>query len=449
MKNFDLSSSFHVAIVGRPNVGKSTLWNRLVGKKRALVHNQPGVTRDRLEGRVEWLVQKQTFPITFIDTGGLGGDSFSIEIQKQVQIALENANLVLFVLDGQSGFTPFDQELYLKFKKSGQMDRIPFLGVINKVDIEQHESRMQDFYQPQLQFFSLLTLSAEHNRGIEDLKQVILEQLASLTLPESSQRIEKSLARIAIVGKPNVGKSTLVNTLLGTHRMITSPIAGTTSDSVDTLAYCNGKLFTWIDTAGIRRKSKTHQGLEVLSVVQTRKMLEHSDIAILLLDGQEGLSDQDEKIGGLLEEAGCSILLMVNKWDTQKQNQKFTQKIAAENIRRQMAYLKYAPLLFVSALHGQGLKSLGNELESILYQRHLKISAHDLTQWVKHQATVHNPKQAKFYFCHQLSSQPPTFVCHVNDPEKIDFSLKRHLVNSIRKRWGYSGSPIRIVFSQR
>lgn len=251
---------------------------------------------------------------------------------------------------------------------------------------------------------------------------------------------------MAIVGKPNVGKSTLVNALVGEDRMITSPIAGTTVDSVDSTAILNDKEFLLIDTAGIRRKSKTEQGIEVLSVVQTRKALERADIAILLLDGDEGVTDQDEKIGGLIEEAGCAVILAINKWDTQKSNPKFTKEMASEKIRKKMAYLKYAPMMFVSAKERRGLDDLGDLVEEILHQRRLKIPTHEFTEWVRKESTIHNPDNAKFYMCHQTGRNPPTFVCHVNNPDQVHFSLRRHLVNAMRERWGFMGNPVRLLF---
>ena len=262
---------------------------------------------------------------------------------------------------------------------------------------------------------------------------------------ESKARVPK-IPRIAVVGRPNVGKSTLINAILREERMITSPIAGTTVDSIDSVVELNGKTFVFKDTAGIRRKSKTEQGIEVLSIVQTKKALEEADIAILVLDGEKGITDQDEKIGGLIEEAGCSVILAVNKWDTQSKNQGFSKEMAAERIRKKMAYLHYAPMMFMSALRKQGLGGLGDLLEEVMHQRQLKVTTHEFTEWVREESTIHNPANAKFYLCHQSGRNPPTFVCHVNDPDKIHFSLRRHLVNALRERWGFMGSPIRMLF---
>lgn len=483
-----------LVIVGRPNVGKSTLFNRLLGRRRALVHDEPGVTRDRLEEKAEWWIRAERFPILLVDTGGLGGDRFAEEIARQVDTALSSADVVVVLFDGQAGLTPADQEVVRKLKQSGVTRELPVIGLVNKVDAETHETLLNEFFATGLD--PILTISAEHNRGMDDLQAEIKKQLeqnprwqaklaeqkpgketepevADESAPEEIEQenpdSEESLEmeaelegeaevaeiddyrppkvpRIAIVGRPNVGKSTLVNALTGEERMITSPIAGTTVDAVDSLVTLNDKPFVIIDTAGIRRKSKTEQGVEVLSVVQARKALERCDVAILLLDGELGTIDQDEKIGGLIEEVGCSVILVVNKWDTQAANPKFTKEMASKRIRGKMAYLNYAPMMFVSAKRRQGLDDLGDLIEEILHQRKLKVPTHEFTEFIRKESEIHNPMNAKFYLCHQSGRNPPTFVCHVSDPKKVHFSLKRHLVNALRERWGFMGSPVRLLF---
>jgi GTPase len=453
-----------IVILGRPNVGKSTLFNRLLGRRRALVHNEPGVTRDRLEEKAEWWVKGKQWNVSLVDTGGLGGDKFAEEIEHQVGIALSEAGAALMVFDAQAGLTPADRDLVRKIKQSGVDTKIPVFAIANKVDDHSHESLIADFYEVGLE--RVLTVSAEHGRGMDDLREALAEQLGfdeeevlPVDLLETSEEgaemeegveaeapREAIIPRIAIIGRPNVGKSTMTNALVGNDRMITSPIAGTTIDAVDSLVELGGKPFVLIDTAGIRRKSKTEQGVEVLSVVQARKALERAHVAILLLDGESGVTDQDEKIGSLIEEVGCSVILMVNKWDTQRDKKGFDKEDAAKIIRKEMAYLRYAPLAFVSARDGEGFEDLGELIEDVLHQRKLKIPTHELTEWVRKEAAIHNPMNAKFFMTHQSGRNPPTFVCHVNNPDKVHFSLRRHLMNALRERWGYVGTPVRLLF---
>jgi GTP-binding protein len=229
--------------------------------------------------------------------------------------------------------------------------------------------------------------------------------------------------------------------------MITSPIAGTTIDAVDSLVTIDGQEFILIDTAGIRRKSKTEQGVEVLSVVQARKALERCDVAVLLVDGEEGITDQDEKIGGLIEDVGCGLIIAINKWDTVEGRTKgLNKEYASDLVREKMAYLRYAPLLIMSALKRQGLKGMGELVDEILKQRQVRVNTREFTEWVREESEIHNPMNARFYMCHQAGRNPPTFVCHVNHPDKIDFSLKRHLIKAIREKWGYMGNPVRLHF---
>lgn len=437
-----------IVIVGRPNVGKSTLFNRLFGSRRALVHDEPGVTRDRLEQTAEWWVGGKRYEVNLIDTGGLGGDRFAEEIAFQVQTALERADAVVALFDGQAGYTPADQEVIQKMVRSGLKNaKIPLIGAVNKVDDSVHEDFVHEFYASGID--PIFGISAEHSRGIEDLKAEVISRLEALGKIEAEtdeDGAEDPIPRVAIVGRPNVGKSTMVNALMGEERMITSPVAGTTVDAIDTLCAVNGKPLMLIDTAGIRRKSKTEKGVEVLSVIQARKALERADVALLVLDGEGGMTDQDEKIAGLIEEVGCSVILVMNKWDTQRGKKNFTKSDAAEQIRHNFGFLKYAPIMFVSAKEGTGFKDLGDLIYDILAQRRLKIPTHEFTEWMSRQSEVHNPANVKFYLSHQVSRHPPTFVSHVSQPQKIHFTLHRHLINAIRERWGFMGTPIRLLF---
>lgn len=459
----------NVVIVGRPNVGKSSLFNRLLGRKRAIVLDTPGVTRDRIIEEATFWVAAKPYQVNLIDTGGLGPGQFQNEIQNQVETALEDAALVLMVVDWQVGLTPADEEVWSSLRSAGVTDAIPVILVVNKADGDQSPEDAPDFYQ--LGVDRVLTVSAEHQLGIDELKETAVELMGlnpsasenqnevdgvdersdeESAVAESFEEVpdafEPRVPRIAIVGQPNVGKSTLLNAICGEKRSIVSPIAGTTVDSIDTELKWRGKDFVFIDTAGVRRKNKTEQGIEVLSVVQTKKTLERADLAILVMDGEKGVFDQDEKIAGLIEDAGCSVVLVLNKWDTQKQNQDFSQKLAEEEIRKKIRFLGYAPLIFTTAKDGLGLERLFRMIESVLEQRWIKIPTKEVTEYIRAESEVHNPGNAKFYFVHQSGRNPPTFVAHVSDPRKIHFSLSRHLVRALRDRYGFSGTPIRFHF---
>jgi GTP-binding protein len=452
----------NIVVVGRPNVGKSSLFNRLLGRKRALVLDTPGVTRDRIVEPAEFWVRAKRYEVNLIDTGGLGAGQFQEEIKLQVETALKEADLVLFVVDIKAGLTEADRSVFQELRRSGLADTIPVILVLNKADSDAAEESMHEFYG--LGIENLIPVSSEHALQIDDLKEMIVDRIfdAPETDLEDTEEFEDSeestdqkkepavraprIPHIAIVGQPNVGKSTLLNAICGEKRTIVSPIAGTTVDPIDLKINWHGKDFVVIDTAGIRRKNKTEQGVEVLSVVQSRKTLERADLAFLIMDGETGVYDQDEKIAGLIEEMGCSVVLVLNKWDTQVNNDEFSQKVAEEEIRKKIRFLGYAPLVFTTATEGIGLERLFRVADHVLEQRSVHVSTKDLTDFIRAETEVHNPENAKFYFVHQSGRNPPTFVAHVSDPKKVHFSLSRHLVRAIRERYGFSGSPIRFHF---
>ena len=491
----------NVVIVGRPNVGKSSIFNRLLGRKRSLVLDTPGVTRDRIVEPAEWWVDGVERHLNLIDTGGLGEGRFREEIAIQVRTALEEASVVLFVMDIRAGLTSGDEEVFAQLRKAGLEDMIPVIGVLNKTDHEKFEEDLHQFYKLGLDL--LITVSAEHALGIDDLKDTIIhllddkaaekagetgseteseseadeeevafsddakitggetaedemagfrlteEEVANLEAQEDQEEAQPKPRRtpaIAIVGQPNVGKSTILNAICGEKRAIVSPIAGTTVDSIDTKITWHGKDYILIDTAGIRRKNKTEQGIEVLSIVQTKKTLDRADLALLMIDGEKGVYDQDEKIAGLVEEAGCSVILILNKWDTQVNNDEFSQKKAEEELRKKIRFLGFSPLLFTTATDGTGLERVYRNMENVLEQRSLRIHTREITEFIRAEMEVHNPFNAKVYFVHQAGRNPPTFVAHVNDPKKIHFSQSRHLIKAIRDRFGFTGSPIRFHF---
>jgi GTP-binding protein len=397
-----------------------------------------------------WYWNKSAHEVILIDTGGLGEGTFAREIESQVRTALEVADIVLFVLDAQVGITQEDREVLQQLRRSGLTKKgIPILALANKVDLAQHEQNIAIFYELGLE--QVYGVSAEHGRGTLDLQEEILRLLdeRERSQPHEDSELDfvgESLPKLAILGKPNVGKSTLLNALAGEERVVTSPIAGTTVDAIDIEITLGGERYLLIDTAGIRRKSKTEKGVEVLSVLQARKTLERADLAFLVIDGSLGPSDQDEKIGGLIEEAGCSVILIVNKWDTQKRNKDFKKDDAAERIRDDMGFLGYAPLVFASAKERTGLRGLGDLVREILDAKKVKVQTREFTDWVRRRPEIENLQGVKFYLCHQTGRHPPSFVCHVSDPRKIHFSIQRNLINGIRDKWGYMGSPVRLSF---
>jgi GTP-binding protein len=456
----------NIVIVGRPNVGKSSLFNRLLGRKRALVLDTPGVTRDRIVEPATFWVRAREYTVNLIDTGGLGEGQFRDEIKNQVETALKEASIVLFVVDIKAGLTHADHEVFSELRRAGVQDQVPVILVLNKADSDSAEEGMSEFYA--LGVETMIPVSAEHALQIDDLKEMIVDrvfpdsdeveveeedELVDSEINSDADELEETIEnekpripRIAIVGQPNVGKSTLLNAICGEKRTIVSPIAGTTVDPIDLDIKWNGLDFTLVDTAGIRRKNKTEQGIEVLSVVQTRKTLERADLAFLVMDGEKGVYEQDEKIAGLIEEMGCSVVLVLNKWDTQVSNKEFSQKTAEEEIRKKIRFLGYAPLVFTTAIDSIGLDRLFRMAQHVLEQRSLKVATRELTEYVRQSAEIHNPHNAKFYYVHQSGRNPPTFVAHVSDPKKVHFSLSRHLVHALRDRYGYLGSPIRFHF---
>ncbi len=458
----------NVVIVGRPNVGKSSIFNRLLGKKRSLVLDVAGVTRDRIVEPATWWVRGKEIKLNLIDTGGLGDGHFKEEIALQVQTALKEASVILFVMDIREGLTSGDQEVFHELRKSGALGKIPMIGVLNKADNENLDEEATPFYELGLDM--IFPVSAEHALGIDDLKDLVVDFAngpaketddedesdedrdeidENVIIEDAPEAIEEKVARIphiAIIGQPNVGKSTLLNAICGEKRSIVSPIAGTTVDSIDTKINWRGQDFILIDTAGIRRKNKTEQGIEVLSVVQSRKTLERADVALLVMDGEKGVYDQDEKIAGLIEEAGCSVIMVMNKWDLQEDNDEFSQKLAEEELRKKIRFLGYAPLVFTTATKGLGLDRLHRMIEYVNEQRRVKIATREITDFIRAEIDVYNPFNARFYMVHQSGRNPPTFVAHVSDPKKVHFSLARHLIKAIRKKWGYLGTPIRFHF---
>jgi len=431
-----------VAIVGRPNVGKSTLFNRILGQRKALVEDFPGVTRDRNYAEVT----RYDVPFTLIDTGGfepVSEDRLLVQMREQSQLAMEEADLILFVFDGREGLTPSDLEVARMLRRVAK----PVLYVVNKVDGERQEAGMAEFYS--LGVGTLLPVSAEHGRGMGDLVEAILGHLPPAPpAPRDTQEV-----RLAIVGRPNVGKSSLVNRLLGKDRVVANATAGTTRDSIDTPFVYNRTRYLLIDTAGIRRKGKVSQKLEKYTVIQALKAMERAHVVLVVVDAEEGIAEQDLTVAGYAYEKGRAVILVVNKWDAvTKDNATFGRYI--EELRRTFKFLAFAPILFVSALTGQRVSKIMGEVEKVAVEYNRRVPTPQLNQVLgeavkKHPPAVYQGQRLKFFYATQTAVRPPTFVFFVNKAGGIHFSYERFLANQLREAFGFSGTPIRLLFRDR
>ncbi len=447
-----------VCLVGRPNVGKSSLFNRLIGRRKALVLDQPGVTRDVVLAELEL----DAGTVQLADLAGLESDlsrrdrSPRAELARLAQEAaldyLKKSDLVLFVVDARSPLTPHDEHLSTLVRMSGKS----VIMVLSKV-----EGKVEDLARMEtaaLGWEHVLCTSAEHNLGISDLKDAIAGAL-ELSSDEPNETLEESVAktpeargltkerpiRMAVYGRPNVGKSTLVNYLLGEKRMITSPIAGTTVDTVDSDFEKDGRYYRILDTAGIRRKSKTDAGVEVLSVVKAIRSVVDVDIALFLIDGYEGITDQDEKIAGELRDSGRPIVLIVNKWDLCG----VTKEDYAKRLRDNLDFLDYAPILFICAEKGEGIEPLFDLIDEMVRARQFVAPTGELNRFIEMVEGCNVAGDAKLYYASQTQVSPPTITFLVNDPKNVRFSYERYLRNELRNRYNWMGSPIRLVFKAR
>ena len=431
-----------IAIVGRPNVGKSTLFNRLVGRRKAMVDDMPGVTRDRNYAEVN----RFDVPFILVDTGGFEpetSDRLLQQMREQSRFAMDEADLILFVMDARSGLTPADRDVVDMLRR---IDK-PVFYIINKVDGERQEADAGDFYS--LGVDHIHTISSEHNRGVGDLMEEVVAALPSNRTQEDDEEITK----IAVVGRPNVGKSTLVNRLLGYERVVANPTAGTTRDAVDTRFTVNKKPYLLIDTAGIRRKGKTVEKVEKYSVVDALRAIDRADVVLIVLSAEDGVTEQDSKIAGYAYEAGRGCIFVVNKWDTvQKDNStmaKFT-----DDIRRNFKYLPFAPILFISASTGQRTGKIVAEVDLVMEQYSKRVTTGELnrifTQAVdENHAPLASGKRVKFFYATQVGVKPPSFVIFTNCPEGIHFSYERYLANRFREAFGFTGTPLKLMFRGR
>jgi GTP-binding protein len=427
-----------IAIVGRPNVGKSTLFNRLIGQRRSIVTDEPGITRDRIYGIVSW--HGRSYEI--VDTGGIiPGEESEIpqRIFEQAQIAIASAELIFFVVDGRSSITAPDQELARLLRRTSK----PVFLVVNKIDSEKQAGEVAEFYR--LGSDHVFPVSSEHGRGITEL----LDQAAiSIPAPEDTGDASSSEIRVAIIGRPNVGKSTLLNKLVGEERAMVSPIAGTTRDAVDSLVHHDELTVRFIDTAGIRRKGKTELKAEKLSVVMARRHLENSDVAILVVDGVAGVTAVDAHIAGYAQEAGKSVIIAVNKWDLVPKTHRITADFETD-IREKLKFLSFAPIRFISAKTGQRVDKLYQAIDEVHKARFVRIPTRDLNEFLRQEVLARGglPSEVKIRYIAQVKVNPPTFVMFSNKIKKLHFSFERFIENRIRERFPFPGTPI--IIKQR
>ena len=425
-----------IAIVGRPNVGKSTLFNRLVGQRRALVRDVPGVTRDRLYGHVAF----ERWQATVIDTGGFDPSSEEplIEgVRRQVLTAVEEADLVLFVVDARAGVTGLDAEIARALRRSAR----PVVLVANKVDGAGMESAVADLYR--LGFGEPVPVSAEHGRGVAELLEVVRGRAPRDEAPPAALGV----VHLAVIGRPNVGKSSLVNAMVGSERVLVHETPGTTRDAVDTAFEHEGRPYVLVDTAGIRRKGRVSEPLEKLSVVMALRSLERCQVALLVLDASEGLTAQDSHIGGYAHEAGRAVVLVVNKWDLVPPGMVRKAEVV-EQLRERLPFLDYAPVCFTSATAGAGLRELFETIDQVAAEAQRRVPPAEVAAVLK-QAVDRRPASVRgepltVQSAVQVGAAPPTFALKVNRPDEVHFSYERYLVRSLRLAFGFAGSPIRL-----
>ncbi len=432
-----------VAVVGRPNVGKSTLFNKLAGERISIVQDTPGVTRDRIYADVDWLHQR----FTLIDTGGMEPDTEDIilrQIIQQAEIAMETADVIVFVCDIKQGVIDDDLKIANMLRKTKK----PIVLAVNKVDDMRREN--MDIYE----FYSLglgepVPVSAGQMLGLGDLLDAVISHF-----PEEGLETEDDDAiKVAIIGKPNVGKSSLINKILGEDRLIVSSIAGTTRDAIDTPIEVDGQKFIFIDTAGMRRKSKIKEDIERFSIIRAVTAVERCDVAVLIIDANEGVTDQDTKIAGIAHERGKAAIIAVNKWDDIEKDDKTMNKFL-KDIENELAYMSYAPKVFISAKTGQRLPKLLETIKIVNENNVLRISTGLLNDVLIEAMAMQQPpadkgKQLRIYYVTQASVKPPTFILFVNDRELLHFSYRRYIENKFREAFGFSGTPIHFVVRER
>ena len=433
-----------VAIIGRPNVGKSTFFNRVTKSRDALVENFPGVTRDRIYGDARW----NDLDFTLIDTGGFTEvmDDFAPQIRLQVQQALEDADVVIFMLDGKGGISPFDQDILQMLRAITK----PVMVVVNKIDGIEQEKGIYDFYS--LGIEDPYPVSSEHGYGMHDFLDSLVEQLSKILTSSAGDPIEDTIG-IAVVGRPNVGKSSLINAILGKDRHLVSDIPGTTRDAVDSEFQKDGRRYRFIDTAGIRRKGKVRQKLEKFSVIKALRSLDRCDVALMVIDADAGITEQDINIAGYAYDRGCGCIFLLNKWDLVEKDSNTAKKFQ-DKVKDAAKFLNFAPVLTISALTGSRVRKIFDLVDSVYKQFDTRIGTGQLNRIIEKATQKNEPslvrgKRLKFYYATQITTKPPTFVCFVNYPKAVHFSYERYLVNQIRMGTGLNQTPLRLFFRQR
>lgn len=432
-----------VAIVGRPNVGKSSLFNVLAGSRISIVKDTPGITRDRIYAEVNWLDRY----FTLIDTGGIEPDSSDIilsQMREQAQIAMDTADVIIFIVDVKQGLTDSDAKVADMLRRC----RKPVILCVNKVDdVNKYGNDVYEFYN--LGIGEPTPISATNRMGLGEL----LDRVISYFPDKSEDEAEDDRPRIAVVGKPNVGKSSIINKLLGDNRVIVSNIAGTTRDAIDTQISRNGKDYVFIDTAGLRRKKNVKEELEHFMVVRTVTAIERSDVTVLVIDATEGVTEQDAKIAGIAHDSGKAVIVAVNKWDAIEKDDKTTNRYEKE-IRNVLSYMPYAEIMFISAMTGQRLNKLFDMIDMVIENHSMRIQTGVLNEIMTEAVAMNQPpsdkgKRLKLFYMTQVSVKPPTFVIFVNDKELMHFSYTRYIENQIRDTFGFRGTPLKFIIRER
>lgn len=430
-----------VAIVGRPNVGKSTIFNRIVGERISIVEDIPGVTRDRIYSSAEWL----THDFNIIDTGGidLGDEPFLDQIRQQAEIAIDEADVIIFLVNGREGVTSADEEVAKILYRSNK----PVVLAVNKIDNPEMRDMVYDFYA--LGFGEPFPISGSHGLGLGDL----LDEAAKHFPKDKKDEYDKDAIKFSLIGRPNVGKSSLVNAILGEERVIVSDIAGTTRDAIDSQVTYNGQKYVIIDTAGMRKKGKVYETTEKYSVLRALRAIERTDVVLVVINAEEGIIEQDKHIAGYAEEAGRAVIIVVNKWDAIEKDEK-TMKEFEEQIRAHFQFLSYAPIVFLSAKTKKRIHTLMPMIDMASENHAMRVQTNILNEVIM-DAIAMNPtptdkgKRLKIYYATQVSVKPPTFVVFVNEPELMHFSYERFLENRIRDAFDFTGTPIKIFARQR